>query len=172
MNHTKQFIGDAIAGGKRDYMRKPQSWRPVPLDMGGGYVCEIESKGQYFFPRVDSEDQSRIGAYRWYLKDGYAVTSIKGKRVKMHHPVLGKPPEGKVTDHIDRDRLNNQKSNLHFVTPQENKFNVRAQGYRKCGKKWDAQIQRGGKQIHLGTFTSELVARNAYLSAKEVHHVI
>jgi len=69
-------------------------------------------------------DFSNLEKHNWSLSgDGYPMTYIKGKFYKIHHLVIGKPPAGKVVDHIDRDRLNNRSSNLRFVTQKENILN-------------------------------------------------
>lgn len=109
-NNMEKAIRKSIEGGKRDYMRKPQGWDFA----GSSWQCGLSSKNCAYFPQIDENDVSLVSKYRWYLKDGYAVTSIKGKRVRMHHLIFGKPPKGKVTDHINRDRLDNRRVNLHF----------------------------------------------------------
>ena len=77
-------------------------------------------------------------------------------------------------DHIDRDKLNNNLSNLRMATRQQNQFNTTAKGYtwHKPNQKWLAQIMKDGKQHYLGLFTTEEDARQAYLTAKETMHVI
>jgi hypothetical protein len=55
--------------------------------------------------------------------DGYPLTYINGKLVKLHHMVVGKPPAGMVTDHINRDKFDNRQANLRFVTQRENMCN-------------------------------------------------
>ena len=67
-------------------------------------------------------------------------------------------------DHIDGDGLNNKKSNLRIVTRSENQKNLRKPSTNSSGavgvcwskksKKWQAQIRKKGKQIHLGFFDS------------------
>ena len=77
-------------------------------------------------------------------------------------------------DHIDRDKLNNCVSNLRLVTNQQNMFNTNAKGYywNKQHHKWHSSIRLDGKQINLGYFDLEDDARQAYLIAKEKHHII
>lgn len=94
--------------------------RPATIN-GSIAVIEIASgKGEAI---IDSE-MVHLGQLNWSLSgDGYPMTYIKGKLVKLHHLVLGKPPKGKVTDHINRNKLDNTKSNLRFVTQRENMRN-------------------------------------------------
>ena len=90
----------------------------------------------------------------WYLANGVVVENI---------------------DHINGIKTDNRIENLRSVTQQQNQFNLtKAKGYywSKATNKWYAKIQVGGKKIHLGTFTNEDDARQAYLDAKEKYHII
>jgi len=75
-------------------------------------------------------------------------------------------------DHIDRDKLNNNLSNLRMVTNQQNAFNTNAKGYSwyKPTQKWVAHIMKDYKLYNLGYFLKEEDARQAYLDAKEIYH--
>ena len=171
MPHTQQIIQDAIEGyfPRKGALREPQTWH----GFNGVWSCHIESKGKPHVCVVDEPDLEVIGNFRWYLKDGYAITSINGKKVKMHWLVTGKPKDGYEVDHINGDKLNNQRANLKIVTGKENRQNkTSAKGIRQRGNKWTAQIYVDGKHKHLGTFDTATEARNAYLKAKEKHYGI
>lgn len=162
---VQQFIEKA----KRNYMRQPQDWLQVASDES---IASIESKGKTYFVRVSPSDADTVRKYRWYLKDGYAVTSIAGKRVKLHRLIF-KPSPGREVDHISKDRLDNRRENLRIVTRQENAKNRSVgRGYRRKGKKWEAYIQSDGKQIYLGMFDTEVQAEEAYLEAKKHYHAV
>ena len=78
-------------------------------------------------------------------------------------------------DHINGRTNDNCITNLRNVTNQQNCFNqTKAKGYfwRKDIKKWQAKIQLNDKSIHLGLFDLEEDARNAYLEAKKIYHII
>jgi len=76
-------------------------------------------------------------------------------------------------DHIDGNTLNNNIENLRVVSHQENNWNrTKAKGYSRFKNKWIAGIRLNGKSIHLGLFDNEDDARNAYLEAKKIYHVI
>jgi len=80
-----------------------------------------------------------------------------------------------VIDHRDGNPSNNRIENLRITTGQGNDWNrTRAKGYswNKHSKKWEAQIKVNGRHIHLGLFDTEEQAREAYLAAKLIHHVI
>ena len=76
----------------------------------------------------------------------------------------------KVIDHINRDKLDNQVSNLRIVSTQENQWNRNAKGYTKRGNKYEAKLKKNGKYIYLGTYETETEAHNAYLIGKQIHH--
>ena len=163
----------------------------------------IESKNKYFPGKhtivIDTEDWDRVKEYSWCLLAGsrqrirwtpYAATGIphpeggwlmyaNGKRrrrrtnLQLHHLILGKPPKGMVTDHINHNGLDNRKENLRFATRSQNDQNRRSQVgssskykgvcWHKAKGKWISNIVIGGKRkIHIGYFTCEHQAALAY----------
>lgn len=80
----------------------------------------------------------------------------------------------KCLDHINGDRSDNRICNLRSVTHQENRFNIKSKGYclNKRINKFVAYIKLDGKSIHLGYFELESDAKNAYLNAKKIYHII
>jgi hypothetical protein len=73
---------------------------------------------------ISQEDKELVNSYRWYYdKNGYAVSKGKGKVLYMHIVILGKK-EGFVIDHIDGNKLNNQRSNLRHLTISQNSQNT------------------------------------------------
>lgn len=78
-------------------------------------------------------------------------------------------------DHINGIRTDNRINNLRPVTKNQNQFNKKnVKGYTFCNKmnKWKAYIKIDNKLIHLGYYSKEDWARQAYLDAKEIYHVI
>ena len=77
-------------------------------------------------------------------------------------------------DHINRDKKDNRILNLRNATLQQNQFNKSAKGYsyNKRAKKYQAMIKVNYIPIHLGYFLKEDDARQAYLDAKKIYHVI
>ena len=78
-------------------------------------------------------------------------------------------------DHKNGDKLNNNVSNLRITDASGNTKNITtAKGYywNKRDKKYKSQIMVNDNSIHLGCFEKEEDARNAYLKAKEIHHII
>ena len=77
-------------------------------------------------------------------------------------------------DHIDRNPLNNFIENLRVVSHKQNQWNQDRKGYcfHKARGKYQAQIRVDGKVKYLGYFENEDDAKNAYLNAKAIHHII
>ena len=90
----------------------------------------------------------------------------------MHREILGLVPGDKRQgDHISRECLDNQKSNLRIATKSENGANLKTNhgsskykgvSWDKSRGKWRATIKKYKKQIHIGYFDSGVEAARAY----------
>ena len=87
----------------------------------------------------------------------------------------------RCVDHIDGDKLNNHKDNLRFATHTENSRNqkktnkptssiYKGVSFHKPLQKWLAHIRATGKIQHLGYFTNEREAAEAYNAAAVQFH--
>lgn len=124
---------------------------------------------------VDAALFDYLNQWRWRVRHGYASretrASGKPKTILMHR-VIAETPDGMWTDHRNRNRLDNRKSNLRVCTPSENSANRENNNrtgykgvYQMTTKKWYAQIKVGGKTRHLGCFSTPEKASRAYQSA-------
>ena len=109
-------------------------------------------------------------------KSGYLQTIINGNYYYLHRLayfyMTGEWPP-KYIDHIDMNKQNNAWSNLRPVTHQQNAFNNAAMGFVKTGPlSWLAAIRCGEERINLGTYSCPLLARLAYVDAKQEFHKI
>jgi HNH endonuclease/AP2 domain len=122
---------------------------------------------------VDDEDFERVAAYKWcYMTVGYAARSVvegKKRRLVYLHRFILRPEKGAHIDHIDGNKLNNQRNNLRTCTHQQNMRNRTNHRNNTSGHKgvafdkstgiWKAYINIDGKTVHLGRFpTAELAA--------------
>lgn len=133
------------------------------------------------FALVDDEDFERLNQYKWYFSNGYAKHDSGGRknrtRLYMHRMALKAEP-GQEVDHINRNKLDNRKSNLRFVTHYQNSINVFIRRDNKSGhtgvflnpktKKHRAYIDR----MNLGEFKSFNEAVLARKEAEQVFHLI
>lgn len=126
---------------------------------------------------VDDDDFLNLSKYKWYNKNGYAVRykRINGKLkcYRMHRDIL-KPKDSQCIDHIDRNPLNNTRSNLRLSTIQQNALNKaiknrKFKGVYVRGGKYRATIKHNKKYFYLGTYSSDIAAAYAYnKKAKEL----
>ena len=100
-----------------------------------------------------------------YLKVDLCENVIK-KTFKVHRLVacafIDNPDDKLCVDHKNNDKTNNHISNLRFATSKENNQNsymrkdntsgIKGVYWKKCHKKWCAQITIDGIQIHIGYF--------------------
>jgi len=69
---------------------------------------------------VDDADFDWLSRSKWHCSnDGYAVSGV----VVMHRLIMD-APDGMEVDHIDRNKLNNRRSNLRVCTHAENMRNI------------------------------------------------
>lgn len=120
------------------------------------------------FTKIDKEKFKELATYSWRLDSvGYASTMVKGIPIRMHK-ILIKAEAGLITDHINRNKLDNRTKNLRIITRQENNFNRIGNGIRKTPQgKWNARIRWNGKEKHIGNYDTKKEAREAYLREKD-----
>ena len=128
---------------------------------------------------VDDEDYEVLSSYNWYarkdLNTFYAQRKFKinGKfKNLMMHRIIMNPPDDMYVDHINRNGLDNRKSNLRIVNHSQNHFNEKLRidnnsGYKgiyfnNSIKKWSVAL--GNKYI--GSFHSKTSAIEARKEAE------
>jgi len=132
---------------------------------------------------VDDEDFEFLNRHSWYYAHGYAVRTIydnnhKSYQLRMHRLLID-TPNGFDTDHINRDRLDNRKSNLRVATRSQNVANTfvekqnrsgyKGVSWKKSNRKWCAQIRALNKVIHIGLYVNIKDAAKAYNEEAKKH---
>lgn len=127
------------------------------------------------FALVDNEDYKKLSKQKWCVSSGYAVYGrSKGKNplhFKMHRIIMN-AKKGEDIDHIDGNRLNNQKSNLRIADRTQNQMNRKIQVNNKSGykgvtwckrtNKWIVQIRVKTKTKFLGYYNDKKEAGKIY----------
>ena len=132
------------------------------------------SSGKYFECLIDEEDYLMFAQFKWYIFtyrgiNHYVDVSFDGPTTLMHRLIMN-ASKGQMVDHIDGNGLNNQRSNLRFVTIGQNRVNSKlnsnnSSGFRgvyKDGGRWRAEIVCRGKRVRLGNFAKPEEAAEAY----------
>jgi hypothetical protein len=133
---------------------------------------------------VDDEDYDWISKYHWHVyrrkHTFYAQRlTLDRKWVSMHREILGITDPKILSDHIDHNGLNNQRSNLRLSNSSQNNSNRRSSTgkskfkgvcWNEKRKKWRAYICVNKVRSDIGCFDSEEDAAKAYnQKAVELH---
>ena len=140
---------------------------------------------------VDDED------YEWLSKWKWCVTKLNGKvkdvarrtccsdgewrTLRLHRLIMGLQfGDKRLTDHVNRNPLDNRRENLRICTNAQNAWNRGKQksnisGYKgvsfhKPTKKWRAIIASNNKEYRLGSFVEIGDAAMVYNEAALRHH--
>lgn len=130
------------------------------------------------YAKIDLADVERVKQCAWSKATKGYVYCNKLK-VYLHVFLLGKK-DGLQIDHINRDRLDNRKSNLRRVTQGQNSRNSKIHIDNRSGykgvhfdegtNKFRSRIYVDGKSIHLGVFHNAKDAALAYDDAARKHY--
>ena len=116
---------------------------------------------------IDLDDAKRCKGYKWFVdtKD-YVSANCNKTKIRLHRFIMNVlDNEDILIDHVDRNPLNNRKSNLRHCVYQENAQN-RSILYRnvsgttgiywhKGKKKWEARIGVNDKCLYLGQYDNK-----------------
>ncbi|UCC99622.1 MAG: hypothetical protein JSW66_06995, partial [Phycisphaerales bacterium] len=136
-------------------------------------------RGQYAI--VDVNDFEWLNQYKWHCsRYGYAKRSVTestdqgSRQVDAYmHKVVCPAPAGRLTDHINRSKLDNRKANLRPATRKQNTWNrttKRGKGktaytgisWKKDVKKWRVRLTVNGQRQTFGYYADEVEAARAY----------
>ena len=122
--------------------------------------------------QVDEQDRWLLD-YAWYAYNGYAAFMQDGVVIRLHHCIIGMPIDPTIAiDHINRDRLDNRRDNLRYITWSENLRNSERSDNAKhiYRQGWNGrfyvEITRQRQRFYGGTFDTydeALGARNELL---------
>ncbi len=134
--------------------------------------------------KVDDDMFDFLNQWSWNINHKYVIRSVyignyTGITIYMHRLIMN-TPKGMDTDHINGDKLDNQRENLRIVNRSKNMMNTKSHkdsktsnykgvSYSTRDKIWKAQITYNYKHYYLGGFKTELEAARTYdMKAKEI----
>ena len=123
---------------------------------------------------VDDEDYEWLSQWPWKFRTigrGYAMRVEKSKWIMMHRVIMN-AAKGELIGHRNGNTLDNRRVNLYRATRSTLGSQQRVHPgvhsrYRgvtwdRSNQRWRAQIKVQGKYKHLGYFTDEAAAAQAY----------
>ena len=174
--------------------------KPAEGNSGASPFCTPTSVGSFIgdsqvkqilltqgkFAIVDDEDFEWLNQWRWCAARAgdrwYAVRLLyqssprSKKNLFMHREILGlKRKDGKQTDHVNHNGLDNRRCNIRKCSNTQNQYNQKPRkgcsskykgvSWSKVCEKWKVAINH----IHLGYFDNEIEAVKVYdKTAKEL----
>ncbi|HUO49385.1 MAG TPA: AP2 domain-containing protein [Acidimicrobiales bacterium] len=130
---------------------------------------------------VDDVDVPLVLAHTWHANPGahtiYVRTQVAGRKVYLHALIL---PSAVQVDHVDRNGLNNRRSNLRPAAQRLNAANqpgrlvqggrqttsrFKGVSWDRVAGRWRAQVTVDGRMRYLGRFADEVAAAQAYDAA-------
>lgn len=161
-------------------------------DLSGDYgICYASNTDDKIL--FDLEDYDKIKDYCWNIMSHNVEGRKEYKKVHtmtygcehrkhlfMHRVILGINDSSITIDHINRNTLDNRKSNLRICSQQQNICNTEPRSGKYKGtsmhklkdgsERWVAQISANHVKYRLGTYNTEEEAALAYnKAAKELH---
>ncbi len=142
------------------------------------------------FAIVDDDDYPKISKFKWSINSyGYAIrnysysaknirykyfkktdNTIKNQKIIYMHSQIMTIPCGMICDHVNRNKLDNRKSNLRVVTASQNSTNrikkhncsIVYKGVSKQDDKYRARICFNGKSFTSSGFSCAIDAAKCY----------
>ncbi len=129
-----------------------------------------------FEVKVDDEDFEKVSKFKWHLHNRGYAQNRHGPGL-MHRFIMNAKREDEV-DHINGDRLDNQKQNLRCCSHQSNMFNsskhkngttskFKGVYLQKGRRNYGAAIKVNYRTVYLGSFNNETDATKAYDKSAE-----
>jgi hypothetical protein len=137
--------------------------------------------------QIDDGDFELVSKYKWYISNSkaqpdklYIYPTTGRPPLAMHRLIMGVTDTMLYVDHIDRNTLNNQRSNLRICSPSENQFNQGPHKRNTTGfkgvcfnsrtQKYIAQIAYKKKDIYGGLFDTPEQAALKYNELAKLYH--
>lgn len=145
------------------------------------FVEIVTLKNQHIL--IDYDDFEKCKTISWCVDNkGYANGGNQKIGIVRLHRFILNAPKNTIIDHINRNKLDNRKSNLRFVTNQQNLFNsglsknntsgVKGVHFNKTCKKWCCQITVNRKIIYSKLFDNFESAVFERKRLETIYHIV
>jgi hypothetical protein len=158
---------------------KPKTRNPITFD-GDRAIIHCIHFGQLYRVAISICDVELVKEHKWSIGEfrGYKfvqtsvwIAGVGQRTIRLGRFLLNAPFDKEV-DHIDRDPLNFQRSNLRLISRSENRQNLspdgmgmlRARGVSITHGRYLARVIIGGKLFRLGLFEDFSAARDAAIA--------
>lgn len=144
------------AGNKKDFVYAVNKYGPMAEILATKSSIEniryqhlIEEKDDYAIVKIyhaptdtvfdiliDKDDIERVEGYKWYINtpdNARTLYVANDKLGKLHRYLLNVQNSDDIIDHINRNGLDNRKSNLRITTASINSRNMDTKSCNKCG---------------------------------------
>jgi hypothetical protein len=145
-------------------------------------------KGDISKVKIDIEDIAKCSVIKWHINKGYIYGLFNKEKISMQK-FLKPEWNNFLIDHINRNPLDNRKSNLRPVNKSQNSMNRSLRSDNNSGivgvywdkekKKWRAQIKIKQVAINLGYFVDIKKAKckriemeKKYFGEYSVNHIL
>ena len=154
--------------------------KPNNYDLSGRYAIMFFDDGTETI--FNKKYYNIVKQYHWWIQGGHVYGFVEGKTKALSVFIIEEADyitigRGYVVDHINRNPLDNRRSNLRLCIYSENACNSGIQKnntsgvtgvyYDKIYDRWMAKIGHDGKLIHLGFFDKKKDAIKARKSAEK-----
>lgn len=140
-------------------------------------LLPIAYRGSRCWGKIDVQDWDLVSGRTWSMtKAGYLQAKINGTPVYLHRMLMDNP-RNRLVDHIDRDSLNNCRSNLRLATKKQNSENqgirednstgYRGVDYHKSSDLYRARVRHHGREHHLGMYGTAEQANAAAIAERQ-----
>lgn len=154
----------------------------IPLTNSGKFAI-VDENGLLKVTLLRKKHKEEGFELKFYSTNkGYARTT-RHPQMMLHHLIFGKPKNGLLVDHKNRNKLDCRIKNLRSCTHRESCINRKLRSDNKSGYKgvtyssdtfrkrmWGASITVEGEQIGLGHFWTVREAAKAYDRAALKYH--
>lgn len=130
-----------------------------------GVLLPVKAGESFHLTAVDDDIADALEGKSLSLgSHGYAQSFFAGRVDVLHRWIMGcRKGDGRIVDHINRDRLDNRRQNLRLVSASENNQNwdrrPLAGAYPTRHGRFTAKVGLQGRQHYLGTYdTAEQAA--------------